>query len=164
MAKLELPAGVRYVLVMPDQLTIGELAADAGIRTSTIRFYERRGLLSPDARSAGNYRLYGKDCVERLRFIRAAQATGFTLHDIDRLLSFHDGEVGACADVQSLIEQRLADVRQRMKDLRHVDAVLTKSLALCRRSKSTKRCQLLDALRVASPAVSGKRRASSARG
>lgn len=65
--------------------TIGQLARAVGVPTSTVRYYERIGLLQPDGRTAGNYRLYGKEALECLRFIRAAQATGFTLEDITHL-------------------------------------------------------------------------------
>ena len=59
---------------MAKHLTIGEFADAAGVPTSTIRYYERARLLKPSSRSASNYRLYSADDLERLRFIRAAQA------------------------------------------------------------------------------------------
>ncbi len=79
------------------KLTIGELAKAAGVPTSTVRYYERAGILRPSGRSAGNYRVYSKSELERLRFIRAAQATGFTLDDIKSLL-----RPAACSKVQGL--------------------------------------------------------------
>ena len=62
--------------------TIGELAKAARVPTSTVRYYEREGILRPAGRSSSNYRLYAKEDIERLRFIRGAQATGFTLRDV----------------------------------------------------------------------------------
>ena len=55
-------------------LTIGQLAHATGVPTSTVRYYERVGLFKPDARTRSNYRSYSARAVERLRFIRAAQA------------------------------------------------------------------------------------------
>jgi MerR family mercuric resistance operon transcriptional regulator len=71
---------------MATEYTIGELAKAADVATSTLRYYERRGLVEPDNRSSGNYRLYDPETLERVRFIRAAQATGFTLDDVAMLL------------------------------------------------------------------------------
>jgi len=66
------------------QYTIGALARAAEVPTTTVRYYERTGLLPPEGRSGGNYRSYSVRSLERLRFIRAAQANGFTLDDVKR--------------------------------------------------------------------------------
>jgi MerR family mercuric resistance operon transcriptional regulator len=132
--------------------TIGELARVSGVPTSTVRYYERIGLVHPEGRSEGNYRLYGAEAVERLRFIRAAQATGFTLEDVTALLNFRDGATACCKEVQALIKQRLSDVQQRMEDLRHVQSVLKSSLEKCRRTEQTGHCEVLDRLSAASSA------------
>lgn len=130
--------------------TIGQLARASGVPTSTVRYYERVGLLRPDGRSGGNYRLFGEVAVERLRFIRAAQATGFTLEDVTVLLNFREGEPACCKDVQKLIEQRLSDVKKRMDDLRHVQSVLKSSLEKCHRTEQRGHCQVIDRLNAAS--------------
>lgn len=62
-------------------LSIGQLAKAAGVPTSALRYYERIGLLEPDGRTGGNYRYYSDDALRRLRFIRAAHATGFRLDE-----------------------------------------------------------------------------------
>lgn len=126
---------------MASKLTIGELAATAGVPTSTIRYYERARLLNASARSASNYRLYSQDDLERLRFIRAAQATGFTLDDVSKLL-----RPAPCESVQQLIEERLAQVTMRMKELRHVRNVLRSSLEECRDHEKSGRCKVVDDL------------------
>ena len=119
---------------MKTPYTIGQLARAIGVPTSTVRYYERIGLLRPSGRTAMNYRLYGRDALARLRFIRAAQAAGFTVQDITTLLSLQDGSTGVSQAVQTLIEERLSDVEKRMADARHVQRVLKASLELCRRS------------------------------
>jgi MerR family mercuric resistance operon transcriptional regulator len=126
--------------------TIGQLARVVGIPTSTVRYYERVGLLRPDSRSNGNYRLYGDEAVERLKFIRAAQATGFTLEDVTVLLDFREDDSGCCKEVQKLIESRLFDVRKRMDDLRHVQSVLKSSLEKCRKTEQQGHCQVIGRL------------------
>lgn len=116
---------------LPNELTIGELAAAAGVPTSTIRYYERTRLLSASARSPANYRLYSPGDLERLRFIRAAQATGFKLEDVSRLL-----QPAPCGSVQQLIEERLGEVSLRMKELRHLQKLLRGALDECREVKA----------------------------
>ena len=88
---------------MPGSYTIGQLAREADVPTSTVRYYERRGLLRPDGRSEGNYRMYGEATLERLLFVRSAQVAGFTLTDITALLDFRDGDAAPCKEVQDLI-------------------------------------------------------------
>jgi MerR family mercuric resistance operon transcriptional regulator len=135
---------------MEPRHTIGQVARAAGVPTSTVRFYERSRLLRPDGRTEGNYRLYGPAALERLRFIRAAQANGFALEDVAALLSLRDGTTAPCKEVQTLVEQRLTDLEKRVKQLRHLRAVLRASLQLCRQAGRSGRCQVIDRLKVAS--------------
>ena len=126
---------------MQANLTIGQLAEAAGVPTSTVRYYERANLLEPSGRSPSNYRLYSPSDLERLRFIRAAQATGFTLDDVTKLL-----RPAPCGSVQQLIEDRLGEIGERMKELRHVQKVLRAALAECQGHASTGRCKVVDDL------------------
>lgn len=119
-----------------DQLmTIGKVALTAGVATPTLRYYEQEGLLSPTTRSRAGYRLYDTQAVEQLRFIRSAQAVGFTLDDIRTLLSLDAANAKSCqAEVQALLKQRLAEVNEKMKDLKRVQAALGRALDQCQRS------------------------------
>jgi len=129
------------------QFTISQLASAAEIPTTTVRYYERIGLLEPEYRSHGNYRLYTDESLRKVKFIRAAQAIGFTLKDVKSLLGTGDGRTPACCDVQALIEDRLTDIEKRLKDLRHVKRVLNSSLKKCLDSKQNENCQVLETLR-----------------
>lgn len=132
-----------------DQLmTIGEAARMAGVATPTLRYYEEQGLLSPTTRSRAGYRLYDTQAVEQLRFIRSAQAVGFTLDDI-RTLARLEGESGkACkTKVRRLLEQRLAEVSKKMKNLRRVQQALGQALDRCQRSNGE--CKVLKEIRPA---------------
>ena len=116
-----------------DILTIGTLAKAADVPTSTIRFYERRGLLKPDARSGANYRCYTRRTVDRLKFIRSAQASGFSLKDVEEMLALTITDGSPCDDVAAVMERRLAEVRGRIRELRRVEQTLAASLAtLCK--------------------------------
>ena len=122
-------------------LTIGELSTSAGVPTSTVRYYERAGLLQASGRSAANYRLYSEEDAQRLRFIRAAQATGFSLDDVKQLL-----RPAPCRRVQRLIEHRLESVEARMRELRHVRRVLKQSRSACQAHEQSGRCRVVDDL------------------
>jgi MerR family mercuric resistance operon transcriptional regulator len=115
----------------PVSYTIGQLARAAGVPTSTIRFYERQELLKPDARTRSNYRTYSARTVERLKFIRAAQATGFNLKDIKEMLTLTYADDPPCAEVASLIDHRLQDVKERLRELKRVARALTVARESC---------------------------------
>jgi DNA-binding transcriptional MerR regulator len=140
------------------QYTIGALARAADLPTSTVRYYERSGLLLPESRSDGNYRRYSDASLKRLRFIRAAQANGFTLTNVKDLLRFQDRSEADCGDVQALIEARLEDLDQRLKQLRSVRAVLRASLEECHRGPPSGRCEVLEGLSRGTPVAPGRRR------
>jgi len=111
--------------------TIGQLSRAVGVPTSTVRFYERRGLLKPDARTRSNYRTYSTRTAERLKFIRAAQATGFNLKDIREMLALTYSNDPPCAEVALLIDHRLEDVKQRLRELKRVSRALTQARESC---------------------------------
>lgn len=134
--------------VVKQRYTIGQLAQAAGVPASTVRYYERRRLLRPAGRTEGNYRVYGPEALERLRFIRAAQAIGLTLEDVTTLLDFRDGRTAPCREVQSLIEERLSELEKKLEQMGHVRAVLHSSLRLCRRAGRSGRCEVIEKLKV----------------
>lgn len=138
-----------------DAMTIGTIAKLVGIRTSTIRFYDRRRLLRPDARTEGNYRVYSAEAVERLRFIRSALANGFTLDDIETLLGFRDGRTRACPSVQEIISDRLAELEIRAREIQTIQTLLQKWLRRCRQSARTGRCQVIERLSHDAPSRTG---------
>ena len=127
--------------------TIGKAAERAGLPVSTVRYYERRGLLLPRRRGGGRYRVYTEEDIERLRFIRAAQATGFTLDDVGILLQFIKEEDAPCGDVRALIEARLGTVRDRLADLRRLQESLEHALDRCRVSAPDEACKVVEELR-----------------
>lgn len=134
---------------MEPEYTIGELARAVEVPISTVRYYERAGLFAPTGRTRGNYRVYDEASIERLRFIRAARETGLTIQDIAALLDLRDGATVPCAEIQALIESRLMRVQDQLRDLDHVRSVLESSLALCRESAATDRCEVLEDLNAA---------------
>ncbi len=98
-------------------MKIGEIAARAGIPAKTIRFWEDQHLLPPPARTPSDYRDYDSGVLERLAFIRRAQAAGLTLEHIRQVLDIRDGGEPPCVHVTDLISQRLAEVEARLAEL-----------------------------------------------
>jgi MerR family mercuric resistance operon transcriptional regulator len=98
-------------------MLIGEVSVAAGVDSQTIRFYERQDLLPEPHRAPNGYRTYDTTAVDRLRFIRAAQAAGLALADIRQVLGLRDAGQAPCAHVSVVLGQKLADVRARQQEL-----------------------------------------------
>jgi DNA-binding transcriptional MerR regulator len=96
---------------------IGEVAARAGVPAKTIRFWEDQHLLPPPDRTPAGYRDYGPAVLDRLAFIRHAQAAGLTLAAIRQVLEIRDGEQSPCVHVTGLIARRLSEVEARIAEL-----------------------------------------------
>lgn len=131
---------------MASELTIGKLAKAVGVNIQTVRYYERRRLLSPTARKSSGYRLYGDDAHRRLRFIRNAQRLGFTLHEIAELLNLRVSSVARCGDVQRKAEAKLVAVKAKVKDLQALAHALGDLIQTCEAGQATDRCPLLKRL------------------
>jgi MerR family mercuric resistance operon transcriptional regulator len=100
---------------MRGELTIGKLAERAGVHVETIRYYQRRGLLDEPKKPLGGYRHYPADVAKRVRFIRRAQALGFTLEEITGLLRLD--AAGACAETRGLAVHKLALIDEKLAAL-----------------------------------------------
>ncbi len=140
------PSGMPHPHPHPHPLTIGQLAKAASVPTSSVRYYERRGLLCPEARTGSGYRLYSALSLKRLRFIRAAKAAGFTLANIAALLDASDASGDVSSEVRVLIEQRLAEVSDQIESLHHAKATLTDWLDTCQQRSCPGQCAVLDGL------------------
>ncbi len=124
------------------RFTISQLARMVGVPVTTIRYYERIGLVQPEGRSDGNYRLYGERSLEKMKFIKSAQSMGFTLENVKVLLAEKTGKKPACGDVKKLITERLDDVEKQLEDLKHVQTVLKAALKKCCKQKEADCCQV----------------------
>jgi MerR family mercuric resistance operon transcriptional regulator len=123
-------------------LSIGQLARSAGVATSTVRYYERSGLLKPETRAGtGQYRQYGPKSLEKLKFIKSAQAVGLSLKEVADLLRATEDDGSPCDEVMSALRRRLESVRQQMADLRRVERTLSAALNTCCVGKGSDLCQ-----------------------
>lgn len=109
-------------------MKIGEVSKESGIGIEALRFYERSGLLGSPARSQSGYRLYHEGVLERLAFIKKAQTLGFSLDEIKHII--RDAQAGAspCDDVREIVRRRLAEVEERIKEMRRYQRELTKTV------------------------------------
>lgn len=113
-------------------MRIGELAAQAAVNVQTLRYYERRGLMPATRRQASGYREYDANAVGRVRFIKHAQALGFTLDDIAELL-----ENTACLEVQARAERAIARIDSKLVELDRMRTILAQLVGECRREGVT---------------------------
>ena len=126
------------------KLTVSWLAREAGLGVSTVRYYQKRGLVQMPTRPAfGGFRTYGQEHLERLAQIRRAQELGFTLREIRELLACLDQQ--DCDLVKSLVERKRQAIKVRIRELKKVEHELaTWSASCCNESRST--CPLLNKL------------------
>lgn len=106
-------------------MQIGEVARKIGVATSAIRFYEESGLLPEPNRTPSGYREYDPSVIDRLTFIRAGQAVGLTLAELREVLGIRDRGEAPCTHVTELIDLRIDEIDQRIKDLRRLRRDLT---------------------------------------
>ena len=125
-------------------LGIGELAKRAGVGIDTVRYYERSGLLVPHTRLPSGYRRYRDLEVTRLRFIRRAQALGFTLGEIKSLLRLSAQR--NVAQVKRSAQAKLADVDRRINELQRVREGLAELIVQCPGHGQAEDCPILRAL------------------
>ena len=129
-----------------NSLTIGALAKEAGVGVETVRFYERRGLVRRPARPRMGYRSYPAEVASRIRFIRNAQALGFTLQEIKELLALRVTAGTSCAAVRSRAAAKVADVQRRLADLERIRMALEKLVAACPGRGALTDCTILEVL------------------
>jgi MerR family mercuric resistance operon transcriptional regulator/MerR family gold-responsive transcriptional activator of gol and ges genes len=131
---------------MDQKLTIGRVAKRAGVNIQTVRYYERRGILSPNGYRDSGYRLYDDEAVHKLLFIKNAQDLGFSLKEISELLRLRVSDSARCGDVKKRAEAKLKDIHGRMACLRALEAALKDLLRACRNRSKTDSCPILRSL------------------
>lgn len=127
-------------------LTIGTAARVAGVNVETIRFYERRGLVVQPLKPKEGYRVYSPESVARIRFIRRAQEIGFSLREIEELLSLRADPRADCGDVREKARAKLNIVDQKIAELERVRAALNKVISACPGRGALRACSILEAL------------------
>jgi DNA-binding transcriptional MerR regulator len=124
----------------------GELAEQAGVGVETLRYYERRGLLTARGRSAAGYREYDEGSLQRVRFIRRAQALGFTLEEIAELLDLACDGRSTCGEVRRRAEAKADELDERIASMGTLRDALRDLAAECHAAPGGPACPFLDRL------------------
>lgn len=127
-------------------MTIGELAESAGVGVETIRFYERKELITQPKRTGSGFRRYDDETERRIRFIREAQELGFALAEIKQLLELRLDPGRSCADVKLEAENKIADIDGKMASLLGMKKALVEITRSCSGEGPTSACPILDAI------------------
>lgn len=109
-------------------LKIGELSTQSGVPIKTIRYYEELGLLKSCGRTEGHFRLFYPDTVARLGFIKRLQSLGLSLQEISECLAVYDHGDLPCDDIQSKLEQQVAQIDRQVAELLLLRQELTNTL------------------------------------
>ena len=124
----------------------GELAKKAEVNKETIRFYEKKGLLTDPIRTNGGYRQYSQKDFRRLVFIKNAKELGFALSEIKELLAIADGDIYKCSEVRQIAEGKLEHINNQLNHLKKLKMTLTKLVTECQRTKTIKKCPIIESL------------------
>lgn len=107
-------------------MTIGELARAAGVSVKTVRYYESIGLLPEPRRTAAGHRVYGDDMIDRIAFIRRAQASGLSLAEAGSVLEIKDAGGRSCEHTRALLQGHVAELDEQIEQLTALRAEVAK--------------------------------------
>ena len=126
-------------------LTIGAASRLSGVNIETIRYYEKRGLVSEPDRSASGRRLFSDDLIAELRFVRRCREMGFAIDDIEEILATARSDGKECRDVSNVGRRHLSAVREKIEGLKKLEADLSTLLDQCCEDEQCS-CPMLDVL------------------
>lgn len=129
---------------MHKELTIGRVAELAGVNVETVRYYHRRGLLEEPLKPQGGHRRYPAEAVKHIRFIKRAQALGFTLEEVAALLTLE--EACACAETRALAAHKVELIEKKLDDLAAMRKALAGLVRQCDAGEPAKGCPIIQVL------------------
>ncbi len=127
-------------------LRTGEVARMAGVSVETLRFYERQGILAEPPRRASGYREYPPETVDLVRFVKRAQEVGFSLREVRELLALRPVPARAPEPVRRLVQSKIADIDQKVRDLDAMRRALNDLLCACEENARPASCPIIEAL------------------
>lgn len=124
----------------------GQVARNAGVNVETLRYYERRGILQSPERRASGYREYTEEAVGIIRFVKRAQELGFSLDEVETLLTLASGGPESCDSARALATRKLGELDAKMRSIRAMQDSLRRLVDTCEMPRAERDCPLLDAL------------------
>ena len=128
-----------------ENLTIGQIAKQAGVGVETMRFYEQKGLLEKPKRNVSGYRQYPLEVVSRIRFIKRAQEVGFSLAEIKGLLLLRVDPSKKCEDVKACALAKINEIEGKIEDLNRMKNALLNLTKACDNNSTIDQCPILKA-------------------
>lgn len=129
---------------MQTKLTIGKVAQATAVNIETIRFYQRKGLIEEPPKALGGFRYYSEKCIEKIHFIKRAQAIGFTLIEIKELLAMDSCD--ACQQTHDATLVKLKMVNAKIADLELIRETLKTLIGKCEKGSYEKDCPIIESL------------------
>src|SRR6266567_2667637 len=134
--------------------TIGKLAALTSVSNDTLRYYEQEGLVKPAGKTSAGYRLYDKDSVRHIHFIKHAQNCGFTLAEIRELLVLRGRDKACCGDVRKRAIEKKLQIESKIRAMKAMSKALDQLISDCaNESQPVQECTIIAALERAAIAV-----------
>ena len=129
-----------------NKISIGELARQANVNIETIRYYERRGLISEPPRNKSGHRQYSQEAVKRTDFIKRCQSLGFSLKEIEEILKLRVTPESTCADMKTRVTEKLTDVDNKIDELSRIRGALSRLKKKCTGKGPIGNCPILEEL------------------
>lgn len=123
---------------------IGEMSKQLGVSVDTLRYYEKIGLLPRIHRKSSGLRLYGKQDISRIKFIKRSKRMGFSLDEIKNLLQFREAPQKAKPEVRQLADKKLQDIENHLDDLKILQHEFRLLINLC--TEDAENCPILEAM------------------
>ncbi len=127
------------------RMSIGQLAKKTGVKVTTIRYYESIGLIAEPDRTETGRRVYNKDAVEALSFVRHGRDLGFSMTAIEKLLTLQKDPNQSCESVNGIAQEQLKEVQKRLHQLAALESELKRMIRACN-GGSVSECRILTAL------------------
>jgi len=127
-------------------LQIGSIAKEAGVNIQTLRYYERINLLKPQLIKESGYRLYSKEVIQTIRFIKHSQELGFKLDEIKELLNLRAPTKNRCNNVRIRAQLKLSDIDEKLEVLSRIKKSLNKLIKDCEDNKTSQSCPIIKSI------------------
>ena len=124
-------------------LTISQVAKVASVNIETVRYYERLGLISTPPRTESGYRQFSAEVIKRIKFIKRAQDLGFTLSEVNKLLSVSDDREYDCHDIKQFASRKLEEIEQKILDLGKIKLILYDLFQKCPDQGPIDKCPII---------------------